>query len=273
MHKLIALPAAVLIAASPAPLRAQTAEERAQIEWVEQRGRLLFDLDRAAWVGTDDMMERLANARSQGLRGYIVERDGNGYAVTFFGGPEASPVAFYRGRVVNRRVVGRDIYPADARPALTAAQRRLAAVRAMAAGLGKQPCNEAPFNTAVIPPEAPDEPIDLYLLTPQINPNEYPLGGHYRFTIAADGSVASSREFTQSCIALPSAPDENGNRPAALMITHLLDAIPTEIHVFTSLSAGLPIYVATGEPQRLWEVAGDRIELVDRERRQSRRRN
>jgi hypothetical protein len=30
-----------------------------------------------------------------------------------------------------------------------------------------------------------------------------------------------------------------------LVVTHLLDPIPTEIHVFTALAAGLPVFVGT----------------------------
>ena len=157
----------VLLSAAPA-VAAQTAEERVRLDWVERRGRLLFELDRAAWVGTDDMLERMPDARSLGMRGYIVERDGDALSVIFFGGPQEAPVAFYRGRVVDHRVVAREVFPADARPPLTPAQRRLAAVREMAAGTGSRSCNEGSMNTAVIPPDSPDGPIDLYLLTLQL---------------------------------------------------------------------------------------------------------
>ena len=51
--------ACLCLAGITAPASAQTAEERAQLAWVVERGRLIFDLDRAAWVGTDDLLERL----------------------------------------------------------------------------------------------------------------------------------------------------------------------------------------------------------------------
>lgn len=254
MRPLAAFASLLLLGAAP-PARPSypppTAEEQSRLGWVAARGRLLFEIDRAAWVGTDDMRARIPNADSSGMRGYIVERDGAGYAVTFFGGPRDAPVAFYRGRVENNGVVGRDIFPADARPPLTPAQRRLAAFRDVADGLGRRPCGGRPFNIAAIPPETPDGPIDLYLLTPQVESNEYPAGGHYRFTIAADGSILSSRAFTNSCITLGEGnrarPDE---QPVALFITHILDRIPTEIHVFTSLSAHVALGVATIYPDR-----------------------
>jgi hypothetical protein len=196
------------------------------------------------------------------LRGYIVERDGSAFIVTFFGGPDEAPVAYYRGRVENHRVASRELFAADARPPLSALQRRLAAARGMATRLGRRPCGDRPFNTAAIPPETPEGPIDLYLLTPQVEQNVYPLGGHYRFTIAADGSVTSSRAFTNSC--LPMNPREGvppGGEPVGMLVTHLLDPIPTEIHVFTALASGLDVFVGTSG--RSWQVTRNGIQLLE----------
>lgn len=251
---------AMLTTIAAAPAFAQSADvpaaERSQVDWVAARGRLLFELDRAAWVGTDDMVARVADHRTAGLRGYIVERDGPAYVVTFFGGPADAPVAFYRGQVENRRIVAREVFPASARPALTPMQRRLAAAREAADRLGRRPCGRAPFNTVVIPPDAPDGPIDLYLLTPQVRDGEFPIGGHFRFTINADGSVAADRAFTRSCLLMP-RPD----RAAGLFVSHLLDPVPTEIHVFTSFAAGVPVFVGIGG--RVFTVNQERISISD----------
>lgn len=237
---------------------AQTPQERAQIEWAEQRGRLIYDMDGAAWVGTDDALARVPDARNQNIRGYIVERDGSGFTVTFYAGAVEAPVAVYRGYVENRAVLRREVYPAESRPALTAMQRRLAAARGLVRSLGRRPCGEQPFNTVIVPAETADGSIDLYLLTPQANRNEWPAGGHFRATISAAGTVESSRAFTNTCIALG-----GGQNSAGLIVTHLLDPIPTEIHVFTALSAGIPLYVATNSPDRVWEIDGGRIRLVE----------
>jgi hypothetical protein len=71
------------------------------------------------------------------------------------------------------------------------------------------------------------------------------------------GQVTSQRGFTKSCIEL----DKSGNT-AGLMITHLLDHTPTEVHVYWSLWAGLPIYVSTSAGP--WSVDKGRIEFVQR---------
>ncbi len=248
----LAVPPAVAMQA-PAPI---SAAEQVLLDRAIARGRLLFELDRAAWVGTDDMMANLPDFRSIGLRGYIVERDGDAYSITFYGGGADAPAAFYRGRVENRRIVSREVFPAAQRPALTPLQRRLAATREAANRLGRRPCGDRPFNTVVIPPEAPDAEIDLYLLTPQVRNGEFPMGGHFRATIGADGNVGENREFTRSCLSMARPPNAAG-----LFVTHLLDPVPTEIHVFTSLTADVPIFV--GIRNRVFAVTGDRITISD----------
>lgn len=256
--------AAAILAISPAaaaqtnspPAAAVSASEQAQLERAVARGRLLFELDRAAWVGTDDMVANLPDYRSIGLSGYIVDRDGDAYSIIFYGGPADNPVAFYRGRVENRQVVSRQVFAAAERPVLTALQRRLVSARETANRLGRRPCGDQPFNTVVVPPEAADASIDLYLLTPQVRQGEFPMGGHFRATINADGSVGENREFTRSCLSMPRPPNAAG-----LFVSHLLDPVPTEVHVFTSLTAGVPLFV--GIRSRVFAVTGDRITISD----------
>ena len=235
-----------------------SAPDQALLDRAVARGRLLFELDRAAWVGTDDMMANLPDFRSIGLSGYIVERDGDAYSVIFYGGPAAAPVAYYRGRVESRRVVSREVFAATDRPALTPLQRRLAAARDAANRLGRRPCGDRPFNTVVVPPEAADAPIELYLLTPQVRNGEFPMGGHYRAVINADGSVGETQEFMRSCMTMTSRPDAVG-----IVVTHLLGPVPTELHVFTSLTSRMLVFVTIDG--RLFRVDGaSPIQLVER---------
>ncbi|HEV7661555.1 MAG TPA: hypothetical protein VGO55_17080 [Allosphingosinicella sp.] len=257
--RLIAILLAFCLAA---PALAQTPEESARIAWVVQRGRALFEIDRAAWVTTDDLRERVGDLGRAGVRGWTVERDGAGYRVAYYTGEGDARAVLYRARVENNRVASAELIPAGARPSLTELQRRIADARGAAAHLGRRSCTGPGFNVAAIPPERPDGPLDLYLLTPQVREAVYPAGGHYLATLAPGGEIVAQRAFTNSCIELTTAV-ENGNTPAALMVTHLLDKVPTEIHVFLSIWTGLPIYVGTADPQRVWEVTGERISLVD----------
>ena len=76
----------VLFAASPAPAVSQTPEEQVELGRVLERGRLLFEIDRAAWVTTDDLRRRVGDVARAGVSGWTVERAGNGYDVVYFGG-------------------------------------------------------------------------------------------------------------------------------------------------------------------------------------------
>jgi hypothetical protein len=101
----------------------------------------------------------------------------------------------------------------------------------------------------------------MYLTTPQTTSGAYPLGGHYLLTIAPAGDIVSVRKFTNSCVNLGPPPGRGGRHgtPVGMFVTHLLDPLPTEIHVFTSLSAKQPVFVGIGNPPRVWMVTGDGI--------------
>jgi len=259
MRRLILFVACLCLAA---PVAAQTAQERAQLDWVQERGRLLFAIDRAAWVSTDDLRGRLSAAVVGTIRGWIVERDGRAYIATYYAGEGEARVAVYRSRVERNRVVSRDVFEEGERPPLTPLQRRLADARGAIARMGERPCANAPFNAAIIPPATPDGPLDVYALTPQTEANNYPFGGHFRATLAADGTLSAQRGFMRTCFNSEVPQGRGRAAPAAMFITHLLDPLPTEIHVFMSIWMGYPVLVGTGE--RVWAVDGERIRLMQR---------
>lgn len=255
--RLIAILLAFCLAA---PAAAQTPEERTRLDWVLQRGRLVFDIDTAASVTTDDLRAR--RVAMDGIRGWTVERDGDAMLVHYYARGEGGAfIAVYRGRVERGRVVSREIFPESARPPLTPVQRRIAAAREAMDGFAYQRCTRARLNFTVIPPENADAPVELYALAAQTEANVYPFGGHYLLTISADGRIAAQRPFTRDCFNVPTR--DQGRRPRRVHITtNLPDPLPTEIHVFMSAWTRLPLHVGTGDPQRIWEVTGDRIRLV-----------
>ena len=137
----------LFILSGTAPALAQTPDERARLDWAEQRGRLLYEVDRAAWVTTDDLRRRVPDLRSSGIRGWIVERDGAGYAVTFYAGEGDTRVAAYRARVANNRVAGAELI-APARE--TAADAAAAAAGGRASWPSAAPqCRPAPDRASI----------------------------------------------------------------------------------------------------------------------------
>lgn len=253
-----------LFVCAVAPSAAQTAEEQRRLDWTLERGRLLFAIDRAAWVGTDDMREHIRDVSNAGLRGYIVDRDEQGFVAIFFARDGERLVAAYRGRVGSGGIASRDIFPEGRRPELTPRQQRMAGVLEQ---LGEasprlEMCSSSRPNVAIVPPDTPDGPVDVYVMTPQTERDALPFGGHHRLTLDRDGRIISQRRFTNSCLAVPLAPSAMSNNLAGLMVTHLLDGIPTEIHVFSAMAARLPVFVSAGGS--LWEVTGENIRFVSR---------
>ena len=106
-----------------------------------------------------------------------------------------------------------------------------------------------------------DAPVDVYQTSTPAARGRFPLGGHFRSTVAADGTVSASRGFTNACVDIELPAAAPGQPPRPIGVTHLLDAMPTEIHLLVAQLAGRPLLVATGEPHRVWLVA-DRIAEV-----------
>jgi len=253
-----AAPATTPAPAPAAPARPLTAEQRAQLDASVQRGRLLFAIARAGLIATQDMLSRVSDPSAAGIAGWLAEPAGNATGVTFYANGEggAPPAAVYRVSILGGRVTSREIFLTRIRPPLGPHLARMAAARAATDALEHPACGGSNFNVLVVPAPAPDAPIDVYQLSVPARRGHYPVGGHYKSTIAPDGSVAASRGFTNACLDLAVPEPAAGRQPAPLAVTHLLDPLPTEIHVFLALSTGHPLVVVAGDPQRLFAVTG-----------------
>jgi hypothetical protein len=56
--------------------------------------------------------------------------------------------------------------------------------------------------------------------------------------------------------------EPSGKKSSALMVTDVLHPVPSEIHVFSSLSGRIPVYVLTTTNKHLWAVEGAHVRLV-----------
>ena len=256
--------------ATPAP--ALTPAQLAELERTAERGRLLIAIARAGLIATQDMLSRISDPDGAGLEGWIAEPEGNAMAVTFYGEGAQGPVAIYRGRVLGSRITSREVFLGADRPALNPIQARMAAARSASEVADQQACTSQPFNVLVVPPPSGSAPIDVYRMSAPAERGRFPLGGHFRSTVAADGHVAETRAFTNACVNLDVPPVAEGEQPRPLAVTHLLDPMPTEIHVVLAQMTGRPLMVVTGDPQRVWLVTNERIAEV-RERPDAAARN
>lgn len=255
-----------MLAAAPKP---PPPAEVSPAEWetihqAAARGILLYAYDQAAWHGTDEMLAKVPDAAAK-VGGWIVDGPANAPELVFFDKDAAAPHAvfiadFRDGKLVSSRAA------AAGEPELSPERKHMIAARAAAVqaleAKGFEHCTQAAMNTVVLPPRKPGDATYVYVLTPQTDLNTIPFGGHYRIAVGPDGGIGEIRAFTNSCIAM-SRKVPKGGKPVALVITHLLDPVPTEIHVFSSLVAQVPVMVATKD-RRIWAVSGGAIMAIGR---------
>ena len=260
-----AAPSQPAASAAEGPAPPLTREQIATLDRTTERGRLLVAIAGAGFVATQDLLTRISDPNGAGISGWIAERAGNSMLVTFYAddgeAEAAAPRAVYRATVLGGRVTSREIFLGADRPALNPIQSRMAAARAATENAELRACTDQPFNVFVVPPASAGAPVDVYRLSAPAQRGRFPLGGHYRSTVAADGAV-ESRGFTNACVDLEALATPEGQQPRPIGVTHLLDPLPTEIHLLLAQTIGRPLLVVTGEPQRVWLVTGDRIAEV-----------
>ena len=231
------------------------------VQTAVNRGALLYLYDQAAWRGTDDLNARFAGLKPL-LGGYVVTGEQADVQLVFY--DKARSKALYRAKFAGQKLTESGPPAAD-RVALTAAEQRLIAARAIALkafdDAKVRTCAKATPNLALLPPALPTDPVRAYLMTPQTSMKSLPMGGHFEVDVFADGKPGKVRAFTQSCLELSTSGIGQG-KPRALMLSHLLDPNPTEIHVFSSLSARIPVYVLTMANRTLWAVTGSSVRIV-----------
>jgi hypothetical protein len=249
---------------APAPAALSQAE-RAQLQDSIDRGQLMYRYDQAAWHTTDAMVEHVPKTQLSLIKGWVVTDVPNGSKATYFGLSGDSPFVVYSAVWDGSKVLEEVIAPEDQRPPLTPEEQKLAAAlntaRPVADKLGR--CSPKAFNVVVLPGRTATDPVSVYFMTPQTKTGEYPLGGHYRIDVRG-GAIVSQRPFMKSCFTTTQPP--NTGAPAAFVITHLLDPIPTEIHVFSVFAMGTPLYVITKDRLFAVEVSGSqaRVRILPR---------
>jgi len=259
------LPAlALLVAASPTLAQTKSSEQ-ATIDQSMRRAHLMYWYDQAAWHGTDDMLAKGKHVADR-IGGWIVDGPADEPLLMFYS-KDTDPIPIYLARFRNGKLVEGRLARAEERNLISPARKRLIdAVRVARDALRQANvarCSDKPFNSIVLPAEIEGGPVRVYFLTPQTSTDTIPFGGHYLIEVDAAGRSAPIRKFTNSCISV--ATKQPDGKSLGLLITHLLDPVPTEIHGFSAMAARIPVYVGTGD-KRIWRVTpaatGPTVSLV-----------
>lgn len=252
---------AMLAMALAAPAMAQTApadtlsaEDRAALDRIAERGRLLAAYDRAAWLGTDDVQQRLPDWRDK-LGGWIVDGPAASPTVIFYDRSNP-PRALYTARLVGGKLADARLVTGDA-GVLSPAQLQLITARRTAGkaidAAGLRPCGPA-FNTVVVPAAAPGGAISVYFLSAQTKADDMPIGGHFRVDVDPDSHASAPYAFSKGCMTLP--PPPKGQRGALGLVTTLTAPLPNETHSFAVEAYRRPLVVLVpGSPDRAFTVA------------------
>ncbi len=254
----------VLVAATAlllvSPVRADEAEDLA---FASKRGAELFAYDRAAWVASDALMAELKDMPRGKPAGWVVTPSAEGgLEVSFVADDQGTRYKFYVASVRENKVVA-TLFTTRSNEGLTETQQAMLRARDVALEAERPSCQAQPFNTVVLPGRAGGGAMDVYLLTPQVDAAVFPVGGHTRVSVGADGAITAKHDFLNTCLALDTGEIPEGGTNAVYVVSHLNDPLPTEIHVFLSIWMQAPIVVAIGETKKSWIVQGTEIGPFD----------
>ena len=144
---------AIMIATTGMSAAAAKPDEAALVAQAQARGKLIHDLDQAAWHSTDVLLKALPKARHGEIKGWIVEPGEGGATVVYYGYEGDTPYGVFTAVFRDGKVVSsREIKPGDADRAFTPVQQRMALARKVATTAKVQPCARAAFNTVIVPP-------------------------------------------------------------------------------------------------------------------------
>jgi hypothetical protein len=249
-------------------LAAPSEEEAATAKEAERRGLAMAASDRAALRANERFREDAAKAggldalREKGLRGYVIEPFLGDYEAVFYGEQDGRQFALARYAYTDGRIAGGGLLEHGEPDELSPLAKRMIAaldkVGEVMAKPGHELCSKSPPNSLVLPR---NDGLSVYVRTTTTDPKVYPAGGHYRFDFDAEGELVGERRFMTGCFPIDLIKVPEGTKPTLLM-THLLDPQPTEIHSFVSQNVPLNLAVVTAPNRYLWQVREGKIEFL-----------
>ncbi len=222
-------------------------------------GKELYLRDQLASDAFDALLATHPEAKERPVRGWITQADKDAecvYVVQEYGS-EASlayTVAFperHAPKVEDQHGAGLPDFVA----------KRYAARKAALAAIPKRMAER--YNAEVL--DAPDgQGFLVYALASTVNPNEVMVGGHYRFTVSADGKVQQVDALSRSALVLQKKSSDvpKDATVEGYAVSHVVSNTPVETHVYISLLHKMPLYVSTPD-HTIWKVSDGEISKVD----------
>lgn len=238
--------------AGPSPYKDTVRVEDAPIRsfdvpTVERLGRQMFVLDAMAAQASDAMKAAGHVKGKEDLRGWIVELTSAVGRVRYLrernGTLEAAyDIDFVPGTAPHLAVA--------ASPLLTSEEIAQFNAQLLALNNIDRPCSQAYNPVAIKDPESNGWLVWALAATTQSG--VVIVGGHYRFTISADGKTIIRKDaLSRGCLNLPISDDPAKGRPVALFSVQLVSNEPLETEVYLSLLHHMPLMIAMPD-RKIW---------------------
>jgi hypothetical protein len=219
----------------------------------------MYNQDRRAWLATDVLTANHIDAKKESIHGWITEPLSDPRRVRFIRQTSDTTEAAFD--VVFFNDTPQLQVPTDG----TLAADELAQFNARRLGVEHvdKPCSDT-YNTVAVKDPLSDNWLVWAMAATKEN-GVIMMGGHYRFTISADGrQVLRSDPLSRSCLRLLEPSDKKGQTAEGVFASHLVSLTPVETHVFVSLGRPKPIYVGT-QDGKAWKVDKGHITEIEQD--------
>jgi len=239
---------------APSPIR------QFDIATVEKLGQDMYAQDQEAWKASDVLTAQYSadQRKAEKLHGWIVDARGN-FAV----------VRFVRDGANGPEIFCNVTFAQDFAPNCTEPQDRtldpeeLAQYDARTLALKNvdHPCSDT-YNTVALRDPQGDGWLVWAMAATKTDSDLIIIGGHYRFTISADGKTIREKDaLSKSCLQFHRDKGPNGEK-ADIIFTHVVSPVPIETEVFASLSYKVPFRIGTLDG-KAWKIEGAAIANID----------
>jgi hypothetical protein len=244
------------------------ADLRSAVALSARVGRLLYMLDKAAAMASDELLyHERASEDHVPTSGFLAMRDVDatgaekGSFTVIFYSPGSEPKVAYRVHLPFKQ--GTAVSVEEVKPPSSPGVEVETMIRARTTALAALHGATQPMNPVVLParPLIGEDGFLVYLLAGTKRPGIAVFGKHYRVLVSPDGTTVKRFEpLSRSALEMPLGPPKPGSTTAALVVSQIVTDYPLETHVLVSLLNRVPIVVATR--RGAWRVEGDHIDFL-----------
>lgn len=227
------------------------------VKTIESLGKVMHQYDLAAAHATDILFQQGLDLRSYPVAGWVVTQDKDGVLVTFVGKTDKGERGLFD---IRPNASAEHQFRLSQKRELTPQEAAQFRAREVARQQLDRPCSDN-YNSIVIKEPGSDNWLVYWIAATQ-KAGVVVVGGHYRFTVSADGRVILNRDrLSNSCLAIDQNEIPEGASATALLVTHIVSPTPVETHLFLGLLHKVDLVVSTGRDVA-WSVSGGKINRI-----------